>query len=152
VWCLGYLSPHMEKTREEKVYDVGEDENVSDAKRRKLDEGGMGRSDGQEKRSDGGGGDPGEATASRCKALRARDKILAVERDYTRYFAVDQQGDEGNDHFVFQHFNTLCVVGLAPSHAALSNGRRIVQVDFEVGGNKDKCSKKVTGKKKQGAT
>jgi hypothetical protein len=136
----------------EQVQGVVEGDNGSDAKRRKLDEGGMGHSDGQGKRSDGGGGDPGEATASHCKALRARDKILAVERDYTRYFAVDQQGDEGNDHFVFQHFNTLCVVGLAPSHAALSNGRRIVEVDFEVGGNKDKCSKKVTGKKKQGAT
>ena len=65
-------------------------------------------------------------------ALSSREKLHAVERDYTHYFALDVGGETGADQFVFQHFNTLCMVGIAPSSSAFA-GRKVSQVDFDVG-------------------
>ncbi len=85
------------------------------------------------------------------KCLRARDKIHAVERDYAHYFIIDVFGEAGADQYVFQHFNNLCLVGLAPSHAAFAGGKKIVQVDFDVGRTGDKNGIKLSGKRKTGA-
>jgi hypothetical protein len=75
--------------------------------------------------------------------LRMREKILAVERDYTHYFALDVGGEAGADQYVYQHFNTLCMVGIAPSSLAFSVGRKVTQVDFAVGrGGADKTGNK----------
>lgn len=84
------------------------------------------------------------------QCLRARDKIHAVERDYSHHYIIGVGGEAGSDQIVFQHFNKLCLIGLAPSHASMANGRRIVEVDFEVGRAGDK-SGRVSGKKKIGA-
>ena len=84
-------------------------------------------------------------------ALSSREKLHAVERDYTHYFALDVGGETGADQFVFQHFNTLCMVGIAPSSSAFA-GRKVSQVDFDVGRGGDKADSKVSGKKKHGAT
>ena len=84
--------------------------------------------------------------------LRMREKILAVERDYTHYFALDVGGEAGADQYVYQHFNTLCIVGIAPSSVAFAGGRKVTQVDFDVGRSGDKTdAKKPSGKKKIGA-
>lgn len=91
---------------------------------------------------------PGKSAA----CLRMREKILAVERDYTHYFALDVGGEPGADQYVYQHFNTLCVVGIAPSSVAFSGGRKVSQVDFDVGRGGDKSdAPKPSGKKKKGA-
>jgi hypothetical protein len=75
--------------------------------------------------------------------LRMREKILAVERDYTHYFALDVGGEAGADQYVYQHFNTLCMVGIAPSSLAFAGGRKVTQVDFAVGrGGADKTGNK----------
>jgi hypothetical protein len=91
------------------------------------------------------------AQPSLLKCLRARDKIHAVERDFSHYFVVDVYGEAGSDQYVFQNFNNLCLVGLAPSHAAISGGKKIIQVDFDVGRTGDKNTIKLSGKKKAGA-
>eukprot|EP00960_Hanusia_phi_P045303 757153-Hanusia_phi.AAC.13 len=83
--------------------------------------------------------------------LRSREKLLARERDYSHYFAINVGGQEGADQFVYQHFNSLCVIGLAPSHLALRHGRKVVAVDFDVGRSGDKSDVKPSGKKKNGS-
>ncbi|EKX41518.1 hypothetical protein GUITHDRAFT_112492 [Guillardia theta CCMP2712] len=90
-------------------------------------------------------------TSVGAACLRSREKLLARERDYTHYFATNVGGQEGADQFVYQHFNSLCVVGLAPSHVAFRDGRRIVAVDFDVGRSGDKTEVKPSGKKKNGS-
>jgi hypothetical protein len=77
--------------------------------------------------------------------LLMREKILAVERDYTHYFALDVGGEAGADQYVYQHFNTLCMVGIAPSSLAFAGGRKVTQVDFAVGrGGADKTGNKLS--------
>ena len=91
---------------------------------------------------------PGKSAA----CLRMREKILAVERDYTHYFALDVGGEAGADQYVYQHFNTLCMVGIAPSSIVFAGGRKVTQVDFDVGRGGDKSdAPKPSGKKKKGA-
>ena len=118
-------------------------DDAGEAKRRKLDVAD----------SDPKGRDKAKTGGERPAALRMREKILAVERDYTHYFVLDVGGEEGADQYVFQHFNTLCLVGVAPSSIVFKGGRRVVQVDFDVGRGGDKeVGNKVSGKKKHGAT
>jgi hypothetical protein len=94
---------------------------------------------------------PKKSGGKSAACLRMREKILAVERDYTHYFALDVGGEAGADQYVYQHFNTLCVVGIAPSSIAFS-GRKVIQVDFDVGRGGDKnAANKPSGKKKHGA-
>ena len=50
-----------------------------------------------------------------------------------------------------QHFNNLCVIGIAPSHKAIAGGLQVVKVDFDVGRSGDKSEVKPSGKKKAGA-
>jgi hypothetical protein len=117
------------------------------------------RTDGEEAHASGFDDDQEEFTCvqrrpvqpSLINCLRARDKIHAVERDFTHYFVLDVYGEDGSDQYVFQNFNNLCLVGLAPSHAAISGGKKVVQVDFDVGRTGDKNTIKLSGKKKAGA-
>jgi hypothetical protein len=62
---------------------------------------------------------------SQPACLRAREKILAVERDYSHFFLLDVGNEPGADQFVYKHFNGLCVIGVAPSHIAFANGRKV---------------------------
>ena len=49
---------------------------------------------------------------SQPACLTSRDKILAVERDYTHFYLLDVMDEPGADQFVYKHFNSLSVVGL----------------------------------------
>lgn len=127
----------------------GDREGGAASKRRKV-EGKAERSVAKSGAGAGGGRDEGSGTSAAC--LRMREKILAVERDYTHYFALDVGGEPGADQYVYQHFNTLCMVGIAPSSIALAGGRKVTQVDFDVGRGGDKSdAPKPSGKKKKGA-
>eukprot|EP00741_Cyanophora_paradoxa_P011781 tig00020563_g11385.t1 len=66
------------------------------------------------------------------------------ERYFARAYYLNEKNQEGADQYVHQHTNTLCVIGLAPSHAALK--RRPVKVEYREGRNA-KC----TGKRKRGS-
>ncbi|GMH30719.1 hypothetical protein Nepgr_032562 [Nepenthes gracilis] len=72
----------------------------------------------------------------------------AVESNFTRYFAPDFM-KPGHDQYIFRHANGLCVIGLAPTHAALQAGG-VTSVDFNVG-KSDRSELKVTGKRKRNA-
>jgi len=58
------------------------------------------------------------------------------------------RGKSQEDHFVYQHFNKLCVVGIAPSHL-LHKKEKISKVDFHV---RDGPPQKLQGKRKKGGT
>ncbi|KAL4201534.1 hypothetical protein AMTRI_Chr02g216630 [Amborella trichopoda] len=55
----------------------------------------------------------------------------------------------GHDQYIYRHANGLCVIGLAPTHASLSEGG-VTSVDFNVG-KSDRSEIKVTGKRKKNA-
>jgi hypothetical protein len=139
---FSFFSPSLSRMDEQ-----GEDDRGKAAKRRKLEDESCDFTDATDttghclpKKNDGN-----------AACLRMREKILAVERDYTHYFALDVGGEAGADQYVYQHFNTLCVVGIAPSSIAFS-GRKVIQVDFDVGRGGDKnAANKPSGKKKHGA-
>jgi hypothetical protein len=73
----------------------------------------------------------------------------AVEANFARYFVADYL-NPGHDQYVYRHPNGLCVVGLAPAHAALKEEGGITAVDFNVG-KTDRSEIKVTGKRKRNA-
>ncbi|GAQ92067.1 hypothetical protein KFL_009160030 [Klebsormidium nitens] len=58
--------------------------------------------------------------------------VPAVQRNFTQYFALDVNGIQGHDQYIYRHPNGLCIVGLAPSHPALQPGRNIQRVDFNL--------------------
>lgn len=72
-------------------------------------------------------------------ATRAAEE-QAVERplpSHVRYFAkqaysINTQGQPFADQYVLQHTNGLCIVGVAPSHAMLQNGRKIASLRWKV--------------------
>lgn len=66
---------------------------------------------------------PAEKSQPAC--LRAREKLLAVDRDYSHFFLLNVGDEPGADQFVYKHFNSLCVIGVAPSHVAFANGRKV---------------------------
>jgi len=122
------------------------DSEESAFKRRKL------QAEGGDAPAAGDDGGTSKNAVGTAACLRTREKILAVERDYTHYFALDVGGEEGADQYVYQHFNTLCMVGIAPSSNAFAGGRKVTKVDFDVGRGGDKQEQKPSGKKKLGAT
>ncbi|CAN1315125.1 Protein Abitram [Linum perenne] len=69
----------------------------------------------------------------------------AVETNFVSYFAPDFM-KPGNDQYVYR----LCVIGLAPRHAALKDEGGITAVDFNVG-KSDRSGMKVSGKRKKNA-
>jgi hypothetical protein len=136
---------------EDSAHGAGDSEGGAASKRRKV-EGETERTVAESGAGARAGGGRDEGTGKSAACLRMREKILAVERDYTHYFALDVGGEPGADQYVYQHFNTLCMVGIAPSSIALAGGRKVTQVDFDVGRGGDKSdAPKPSGKKKKGA-
>ncbi|XP_011621055.1 protein Simiate isoform X5 [Amborella trichopoda] len=72
----------------------------------------------------------------------------AVDSNYVHYFIADFL-KPGHDQYIYRHANGLCVIGLAPTHASLSEGG-VTSVDFNVG-KSDRSEIKVTGKRKKNA-
>lgn len=66
-----------------------------------------------------------------------------VDRHYTELFYIRKNSTE--DQYVNVHKNGLCLIGLAPGHPAISNGRSIRSVVYE------HDMSKISGKKKRGA-
>ncbi|KAI4366290.1 hypothetical protein MLD38_022183 [Melastoma candidum] len=75
--------------------------------------------------------------------------LSAVESNFVAYFAPDFT-KPSHDHYIYRHPNGLCVVGLAPGHAALRDEGGVKGVDFNVG-KSDRSAIKVTGKRKKNA-
>ncbi|KAJ4702180.1 Protein Simiate [Melia azedarach] len=73
----------------------------------------------------------------------------AVDSNFVAYFAPDFM-KAGHDQYVYRHANGLCVIGLAPTHAAFKDEAGISAVDFNVG-KSDRSGFKVTGKRKKNA-
>lgn len=73
----------------------------------------------------------------------------AVESNFVRYYAVDFL-KPGHDQYIYCHANGLCVIGIAPTHLALSEEKGVSSVDFNVG-KSDRSEIKVTGKRKRNA-
>ncbi|KAL0928175.1 hypothetical protein M5K25_000044 [Dendrobium thyrsiflorum] len=73
----------------------------------------------------------------------------AVESNFVRYYAVDLL-KPAHDQYIYRHANGLCVIGLAPSHAALNEVGGVQSVDFNVG-KSNRSELKVTGKRKRNA-
>ncbi|CAM6119328.1 unnamed protein product [Calypogeia fissa] len=74
----------------------------------------------------------------------------ANECNFTHYYALDV-GKEFHDQYIFRHANGLCVVGLAPTHAAFKATVGITGVDFNVG-KSSRADMKAVGKRKKNAT
>ena len=76
-----------------------------------------------------------------------------IERYYDQRFITNDQLKvipPGQDHYVYQHHNGICIIGLAPNHFIFhSNEVKILQVDFNVG-KQDRGANQVHGKKKKG--
>ncbi|XP_068640792.1 uncharacterized protein [Aristolochia californica] len=73
----------------------------------------------------------------------------AVESNYASYFVVDFLKPK-HDQYIYRHANGLCVIGLAPTHIALTETGGVTSVDFNVG-KSDRSEMKVTGKRKKNA-
>ncbi|KAK8962126.1 hypothetical protein KSP40_PGU017409 [Platanthera guangdongensis] len=73
----------------------------------------------------------------------------AVESNFVRYYAVDFL-KPGHDQYIYCHANGLCVIGIAPTHRALSEEKGVSSIDFNVG-KSDRSEIKVTGKRKRNA-
>ncbi|KAJ9675091.1 hypothetical protein PVL29_024155 [Vitis rotundifolia] len=71
----------------------------------------------------------------------------AVQSNFVSYFAPDFM-KPGHDQYVYRHANGLCVIGLAPTHVALTEKGGVTTVDFNVG-KTDRSGIKVTGKRKK---
>lgn len=61
-----------------------------------------------------------------------------VERAFTPYYTRNIRNKEGNDQYIFQHFNELCIVGLAPSHSVFQQPRALKETGQEEGANERK--------------
>eukprot|EP00262_Sarcandra_glabra_P013445 TRINITY_DN3724_c0_g1_i1.p1 TRINITY_DN3724_c0_g1~~TRINITY_DN3724_c0_g1_i1.p1 ORF type:complete len:210 (-),score=29.71 TRINITY_DN3724_c0_g1_i1:289-918(-) len=73
----------------------------------------------------------------------------AIEFNFVSYFAVDFL-KPGHDQYIYRHANGLCVIGLAPTHVALTEKGGVTAVDFNVG-KSDRSEMKVSGKRKKNA-
>ena len=75
-----------------------------------------------------------------------------VGRYYTATFATSEQIPQikkNEDHYVYQHHNGLCIVGLAPNHPIFQLNLTIDSIDYRIG-DKDRSQTKVHGKRKKG--
>ncbi|MCO5577809.1 hypothetical protein L7F22_031642 [Adiantum nelumboides] len=57
---------------------------------------------------------------------------------------------DNHDQYIYRHNNGLCIIGLAPTHIALSNDAVVTAVDFNVG-KQSRAEMKVSGKRKNDA-
>ncbi|XP_014490563.1 protein Simiate-like [Vigna radiata var. radiata] len=73
----------------------------------------------------------------------------AVESNFATFFTIDFM-KPAHDQYVYRHANGLCVIGLAPFHAAFKDEGGITTVDFNVG-KSDRSEMKVIGKQKKNA-
>jgi hypothetical protein len=73
----------------------------------------------------------------------------AIECNFTHHYAVDVR-EEFHDQYILRHANGLCVVGLAPTHAALQAKGGITGVDYNVGKD-NRANLKASGKRKNNA-
>ncbi|KAG9442808.1 hypothetical protein H6P81_018662 [Aristolochia fimbriata] len=73
----------------------------------------------------------------------------AVESNFVSYFVADFMKPK-HDQYIYRHANGLCVIGLAPTHIALTETAGVTAIDFNVG-KSDRSEMKVTGKRKRNA-
>jgi len=75
-----------------------------------------------------------------------------VKRYFIQRFAIAVPHPAGNTQeaheYVYQHTNGICIVGLAPKHPALREGRSIVKVDYNIS-KRSRLDNKVYGKQKK---
>ncbi|KAL6070035.1 Actin-binding transcription modulator [Balamuthia mandrillaris] len=88
-------------------------------------------------------------TEQRAEAGTKRGIGGVIDRYYKQYYAVDVNGKERHDQYIYKHSNHMCVVGVAPTHPCLQEGRTVVAVNFKPG-KQDHASVKVVGKTKRG--
>lgn len=72
-----------------------------------------------------------------------------TERYYTRMVNPTCGGTEGNDVYMFQHSNRLCLIGLAPKHSIISEGKTVTAVKPSEA-TRAALSSSMSGKKKKG--
>jgi len=68
-----------------------------------------------------------------------------LHRNFSRYFLPNVKGNDMEDQYVWQHFNKLCIVGVAGKHPILTGSQAVTKVDFS------QTKIKISGKKKKGA-
>jgi len=73
-----------------------------------------------------------------------------IERYYHQYFITDVTGRKGEDQYLNQHTNGLCIVGIAPTHPIVTKELQIKEIHFSYFG--DPLKNKVIGKYKKGGT
>ena len=73
---------------------------------------------------------------------------LQIAHDFKVFY---RPADGGEDQYVLQHKNGLCVVGVAERHPLLTPGCTVVKVDYDVGSDRDRNQLQVSGKQKKGA-
>ncbi|XP_076627259.1 protein Abitram [Colletes latitarsis] len=73
-----------------------------------------------------------------------------TDRYFTAYYKLDVQSTT-DDICILMHSNRICMLTLAPSHAALQSNVQITKVDFKVSEKLDRVLNKVSGKSKHGA-
>eukprot|EP01113_Clastostelium_recurvatum_P041271 TRINITY_DN6529_c0_g1_i1.p1 TRINITY_DN6529_c0_g1~~TRINITY_DN6529_c0_g1_i1.p1 ORF type:complete len:201 (-),score=31.12 TRINITY_DN6529_c0_g1_i1:192-770(-) len=69
-----------------------------------------------------------------------------IERYYEEAFF---ESPCGEDQYVNQHTNGICVVGVAPGHPIIAEKKRVKKVNFDIT-NKSRLDNKVVGKGKKG--
>jgi glycine cleavage system H lipoate-binding protein len=75
-------------------------------------------------------------------------EIKIVDKYYTRYYIPNVGQKEGEDQYVYEHPNSLLIVGIAPTHKMFQN-RKVVKIDFNVA-KQDRSKSVVKGKRKKG--
>ena len=104
---------------------------------------------------------PAQRMRNRGKPMLSSSNVVrpafgsVVERYYTQLFGVDLTERPRHDQYVYMHSNSICVVGVAPSHAMFHCGSPITSVSFEIKGRAGKVLRDLTviefsGKKKRG--
>mmetsp|Transcript_7321 Transcript_7321/g.12518 ORF Transcript_7321/g.12518 Transcript_7321/m.12518 type:complete len:202 (+) Transcript_7321:58-663(+) len=86
-------------------------------------------------------------TLARTPAICCRFPSV-IERYYVRFAQIDCAGQGHADQYVYRHSNGLCLVGLAPSHVAITGGNKIKSVQFV----ESRLNTQLRGKRKKGAT
>jgi glycine cleavage system H lipoate-binding protein len=73
---------------------------------------------------------------------------------YTRQERFDKRyvvaAPDGLDQYIYQHYNGLCVIGLAEGHPVCHGAASDTVVDFSAGGKNVVTENHVTGKRKKG--
>lgn len=73
-----------------------------------------------------------------------------TQRYFTAYYKLNVQ-KPNDDMCILLHSNRVCMLTLAPSHAALCSDHEITEINFKVSEKLDRAMNKVSGKSKHGA-